>query len=409
MSWIDDNKGQGVWGFEKSPQKIFCNEGDSISSRKNTQWQIREFSGEPVTDGHKPCGYWNSYTGGKSDCIICQEGLTIVQLLDDGSVTDVQNTMNLNDQEFRQTLTVRPINSGCVFVWEVVEGDSTIFPGIGTTVEFLATIDTEKDGCTTSNLIKVYVQDCDEDFAVYQSINVLATICSNIFYTTNAMAINESQSLYVENPIYDNYSYNWNLSGGGSIEVAEGGLSAVYTAPESNVNCDNNAEIQLLVNGKVCDTLKIAINASTAKGLIIFAAGTPWYSDPMTGTNPSPNTGLCSQYYMLINMYLTGAWYNCDGSLYYQCSRLAVQLSWSTKYDQYGNLLSTKNADGYYYLCADEDYNALIDMAGKIKISGCYLGGTLGNNGLSWLAENSPIDNRLEVQKLAGCCPPQLL
>jgi len=347
MSWIDDNKGQGVWGFEKSPQKIFYNEGDSISSRKNTQWQIREFSGEPVTDGHKPCGYWNSYTGGKSDCIICQEGLTIVQLLDDGSVTDVQNTMNLNDQEFRQTLTVRPINSGCVFVWEVVEGDSTIFPGIGTTVEFLATIDTEKDGCTTSNLIKVYVQDCDEDFAVYQSINVLATICSNIFYTTNAMAINESQNLYVENPIYDNCSYNWNLSGGGSIEVAEGGLSAVYTAPESNANCENNAKIQLLVNGEVCDTLEIAINTYTG-----YSCGAV-----LEGYSRVCSSGSCREYWYLYNCFGTYCFNNtgpCGGP----------NESWTSCSDQ----------------CATF----------PCEISVIY-------------------DYRTEAQKLAGCCPQQLL
>jgi len=347
MSWIDDNKGQGVWGFEKSPQKIFYNEGDSISSRKNTQWQIREFSGEPVTDGHKPCGYWNSYTGGKSDCIICQEGLTIVQLLDDGSVTDVQNTMNLNDQEFRQTLTVRPINSGCVFVWEVVEGDSTIFPGIGTTVEFLATIDTEKDGCTTSNLIKVYVQDCDEDFAVYQSINVLATICSNIFYTTNTMAINESQNLYVENPIYDNCSYNWNLSGGGSLEVAEGGLSAVYTAPESNVNCDNNAEIQLLVNGEVCDTLKIAINA---------------YTGSSCGAVFEGYKRICSSGFCRESWYL----YRCNGTycLHNSGPCGGPNESWTS--------------------CSDQC------VTFPCEISVIY-------------------DGRSEAKKLAGCCPPQLL
>jgi hypothetical protein len=354
MSWIDDNKGQGVWGFEKSPQKIFYNEGDSISSRKNTQWQIREFSGEPVTDGHKPCGYWNSYTGGKSDCIICQEGLTIVQLLDDGSVTDVQNTMNLNDQEFRQTLTVRPINSGCVFVWEVVEGDSTIFPGIGTTVEFLATIDTEKDGCTTSNLIKVYVQDCDEDFAVYQSINVLATICSNIFYTTNAMAINESQNLYVENPIYDNCSYNWNLSGGGSIEVAEGGLSAVYTAPESNVSCDNNAEIQLLVNGKVCDTLKIAINVVNGRAYEIW------------------ESSICADFASGHGCTFTGHYYSCTDDLWGILSLSQIMDCESTYPNQSSECES-------------------------------YL---LGAEGVGL---NEAKDVRTEELLLAGCCPAALL
>jgi hypothetical protein len=95
--------------------------------------------------------------------------------------------------------------------------------------------------------------------------------CPEISYTTTAMGVSEQQTLGIAGAVYsDCYTYSWNSIGGGTIEVAEGGLSAVYTAPESNANCDENAEIQLLVDGEVCDTLKIAINSAIGSAGKIF-------------------------------------------------------------------------------------------------------------------------------------------
>ena len=102
-------------------------------------------------------------------------------------------------------------------------------------------------------------------------IDIDQPVCPSISYTTTAMSVSEQQSLGITGTVYpDCFTYSWNSTGGGSLEVAEGGLSAVYTAPESNANCDENAEIQLLVDGEVCDTLKIAINSAIGSAGKIF-------------------------------------------------------------------------------------------------------------------------------------------
>jgi hypothetical protein len=57
MSWITDNKGLGVWDFEKSSQKLSYNEGSSISTYADSVWN-NDHSGVAISSTHKPCGYW---------------------------------------------------------------------------------------------------------------------------------------------------------------------------------------------------------------------------------------------------------------------------------------------------------------------------------------------------------------
>ncbi len=84
-----------------------------------------------------------------------------------------------------------------------------------------------------------------------------------ISYTTQQMAVDEVQTLTVTNGTAD-CTYDWAIdSGGGSLSAATG-LSVDYTAPSSNAECAENSIISLSVEGNVCDTLALAINAGVS-------------------------------------------------------------------------------------------------------------------------------------------------
>lgn len=51
-------KDRGAWTFEKSPSKPRYNVGSSIATSEDPTWDTYDFTGEPVSDGHDPCGYW---------------------------------------------------------------------------------------------------------------------------------------------------------------------------------------------------------------------------------------------------------------------------------------------------------------------------------------------------------------
>lgn len=229
----------------------------------------------------------------------------------------------------------------------------------------------------------------------------------SIGYTTQGMSVDEEQVLTAEGAV-EGCTYTWAISSGGGELSAETGTSVTYTAPSTNANCASNPTITLSCGGEVCDTLEIAINA-VSSNLAVFVSNTVSYEVAATSENPSPNTGLCDNYYVIVNAKLTGSWYGCDGALYYGPCNLTGQVNSGSKYDKDSNLLSTKNADGDFYLCVDADYATVTDMAGRVRIATCYLGGSYGDNGLAWISDNSPIDNRSSAQITAGCCPPQLL
>lgn len=63
MTWIDDNKGQGPWDFEKQTEKPSYNQGNLISHKSNTVWETDFLSNSARVDNritpiHDPCGYW---------------------------------------------------------------------------------------------------------------------------------------------------------------------------------------------------------------------------------------------------------------------------------------------------------------------------------------------------------------
>lgn len=99
----------------------------------------------------------------------------------------------------------------------------------------------------------------------FEEIEVECELCagcvdSSIGYTTQQMAINEEQNLIVVDP-ETGCTYDWAIDSGGGSLSSPTGESVIYTAPSSNENCDENPIISLSVDGDVCDTLAIAINA----------------------------------------------------------------------------------------------------------------------------------------------------
>ena len=57
MNWITENKGAGRWDFTKSPDKLSYNDGDEIATSNDFTWN-NDHTGVPVTETHKPSGYW---------------------------------------------------------------------------------------------------------------------------------------------------------------------------------------------------------------------------------------------------------------------------------------------------------------------------------------------------------------
>lgn len=51
-------RGGGAWSFEKCPPKPRYNVGHKIATNTDPTWDTYDFTGIPITDGHKPCGYW---------------------------------------------------------------------------------------------------------------------------------------------------------------------------------------------------------------------------------------------------------------------------------------------------------------------------------------------------------------
>lgn len=49
----------GIWGFTKQPDKLCYNEGDEIECSDSPVFDI-DFTKNPITSIHKPCGYWHS-------------------------------------------------------------------------------------------------------------------------------------------------------------------------------------------------------------------------------------------------------------------------------------------------------------------------------------------------------------
>jgi hypothetical protein len=177
-----------------------------------------------------------------------------------------------------------------------------------------------------------------------------------ISYTSPQMQTGATQTLTATgtDPLK---SYSWYVSAGGGSVSPSTGTSTTYTAPATNANCTNNPTIQLKCGSNVCATVSLAVNASS-------------------------DTSWATEIWYDMACWQAGFW-NCSAwhNVYY-CSGTAV---------------------GSPYPCGAGAQSA-------IGCSDCYATPTLpacssGGKTINQLIALSPIDNRSDALKLAGCCP----
>jgi hypothetical protein len=198
---------------------------------------------------------------------------------------------------------------------------------------------------------------------------------ADIGHTTTQMFGGETQELTVENPNPQGTYSLVILSGGGSIDE-----DGVYTAPEENENCAQNATIALMCFGTIVATLEIATSIQTS-GNAGWAAYCSKMSEGIGG-----NCFDC--YAQIVALPL-----HCDGSVGTTISG-CTQTAGQTVCPPYGC------PDVWEELCSQSS-----GMPFEYPV-GCWPGGGVpyGDN----VEEAMGRDQRTSAQLLAGCCPTQL-
>ncbi|MBU1307890.1 MAG: hypothetical protein KKF33_20490 [Alphaproteobacteria bacterium] len=146
------------------------------------------------------------------------------------------------------------------YEWAAGTLGGAVDPIVGYTTVFTAPAAGED--CITPQSVILY---CDENQVDFIEIVINPPGCSaEIGYTTQQMAVNGTQTLTASGatPGCGDIVYDWAITAGGGTLSASQGTSVIYTAPATNAQCANNPTITLSVNGTVCDTLKIAVNAA---------------------------------------------------------------------------------------------------------------------------------------------------
>jgi len=239
---------------------------------------------------------------------------------------------------------------------------------------------------------------------------------SKIQYTTNAMNINETQNLSATN-ISDacktKAKVTWTVSNGSLDKAA--GRDVVFTAPATNLNCDESADITLYCDGKVIDTLHITINA-TGTGLAVIY-----------NTCYQEVGGDCTDPTQQATVRQRG--YGCDGSLtndiYCACRPCTATPPACAGDPCLGHEACSGPGFFVFDQCASRGItsNTCADIAANLTMTRPACGGDY--DGYYWcygtpftlLNPSHPLgagtigvytDARTTAMKNAGCCPPQL-
>ena len=238
-------------------------------------------------------------------------------------------------------------------------------------------------GETAKITIEPYYSNWSLEACLELSIAIAGCGTSHIDYTTQQMAVNETQNLSVGDPT-SGVTYTWEVtSGGGSLDPLTG-TSTTYTAPATNAECASNPTITLKSGTETCDTLKIAVDAG---GTGYRAYENKW----LTGVY-----GPCCAY----------IGYSCaDGATPPDCLPPVNYCGETTYFDcaQYycnGNLI--RSCGGSSFVCR------YVSPAGVWEVKGYCT----ANPGAAICGQNYPLgitDVRSAAAKTAGCCPAQLL
>jgi hypothetical protein len=192
-----------------------------------------------------------------------------------------------------------------------------------------------------------------------------------IAFTSQQMNVGEEQSLHITGG-GSGAGWDWEItSGGGSLSTSFFSFNT-YTAPATNVNCADNPTIKLKCNGKVVDTLKMAINGDSD---LTADAVQEWSGEGCL--QASDHITAC---------YKTTKLYACDGSMF---TKACSPVEKGRSYIDYDN-------EGYW--CTQ-----------CLTISDTDVGCGMGAPGNTPFASLGKYDLRTTGQKAAGCCPSQLL
>jgi len=238
---------------------------------------------------------------------------------------------------------------------------------------------------------------------------------SKISYTTNAMNISETQNLSatkITDACKTKAKLTWTASNG-SISPSTG-RDVVYTAPATNLNCDESADITLYCDGKVIDTLHITVNASGTGMAVVY------------NTCYSESGGCATGFETRVKQQA----YNCDGSDYGTIYCSCIPCSGSTPpakcaADPCIGLATCEREFAQGDNCAARGVtaNTCADIAEHLTTTRPNCGdgygdayffcqtGTGGGSGVPPYGAgslNTYTDVRSTAQKNAGCCPPQL-
>jgi len=346
VSWINDNKGKGMWKSGAQGAKTEYNEGDRISKLKDPVWQAKTYTGVksiPITDTHMPCGYWDKWLDPNSSDSGYHPAGSIPDLCICDAIT-ISPTSAVIIRNSSQELSVVNAVEGCSYTWGILSGGGTLSTTVGTSTVYNA------PSIATVATIYISVQGM---ICAYATITVeLGCESASIGYTGDTISCGNTKILAVLNgdPAI---TYTWGIiSGGGSIEKIDA-TYAIYTAPADNPNCDLNPIIALLAGSFTCDLLSLAVNgASGVAGYYV-------------------NKIKCYSGYYCYEFYQ--ALY-CNGSV-----EVAIR---------------SRSCGGTWISCWDQDEEGHAFYNDAICI-GCT---ELGYH-----------DLRSEAQLSAGCCPAQLL
>lgn len=272
--------------------------------------------------------------------------------------------------------------------------------GAGCTCEEICTLEVLKFG-TTQNYdngsMRTIAQICIETYGLTQGTeaynnkhaellaDALSTCeaqcdCSGVIqYTTLEMDINEQQNLQVTNPTYDTRRYSWEILRGGGTLIGSG-TSAVYTAPSSNEDCEQNPTIALRCDGKIIDQIYITVsdlNDDTEAYQIIEAV--PFEDGP---------GGEC----WTSSANWSTVWASCfNGSITNLCSV-------DPPFEEFIRKVTSYGCNGSKRFCTASQNSACSDHA--------TCGGGCSHE---CLADPGILDLRSEAMKKAGCCPYELM
>jgi len=307
VSWINDNKGKGMWKSGAQGAKTEYNEGDQISSLKDPVWQAKTYTGVksiPITDTHMPCGYWDKWMvgncgnsgyqpeGSEAYSCACDDNYIVYRFTIDKEAQTVDPLYDEIAKYIEEIviskgtpsveLAILNTSSDCTYTWAVYPmGDYTDPVVVEEVGEIVA------DGIMENGASAVYYPPLRVGaFDIITRINgvpcwkrtvIIVPACENsaIGYGITTMPLGTMQTLTVTSPV-EGAVYAWDLLAGLGTLHKVSDYEATYEAPETNPYCESNPVIALKIVSDfaeiTCDTITIALTAGSGLAGFLYSS-----------------------------------------------------------------------------------------------------------------------------------------